>query len=319
MGVVGLGFFGSLHAETICGLPEADLVAVCARRQASLDEFDKKGPHVAGWTDIERAAKESEAEAWVVAASTSAHIPITRLLLEAGKSVLLEKPIGQTLAEAETIRALVGASPGKLMMGHILLFGTEFRQLMDELPARGRPRYISAERHRPADLRDDPDCSPFNLVMIHDLYCIQVMMGGAEPTSFHSLASVPFGDGPADLALAQVMWGRETVASLTASFLAPPGMGVHGFDRMEVLGDGWMARLDTNPRPIQLWDDKSRYPLGIEIRADRNCPTGMLAEELRTFCRVVRGQQSVPVGATYDDAIQVQKWINELEQTSQVL
>ena len=34
--------------------------------------------------------------------------------------------------------------------------------------------------------------------------------------------------------------------------------------------------------------------------------TGMLAEELRCLCRVVRGQQAVPVGATFANSIQVQ-------------
>jgi len=120
-------------------LAEADLVAVCARRQASLDEFDTKGLGVPGWTNIERAVQESDAEAWVVATSTSAHIGVARVILEAGKTVLLEKPIGRTLAEAEAIRPLVNANPEKLMMGYIVLFGTEFRQLMAEFPTRGRP------------------------------------------------------------------------------------------------------------------------------------------------------------------------------------
>jgi hypothetical protein len=39
----------------------------------------------------------------------------------------------------------------------------------------------------------------------------------------------------------------------------------------------------------------------------------MLAEELRCFCRVVRGQQAVPMGATYHDAMQVRGWIDRLE------
>ena len=39
----------------------------------------------------------------------------------------------------------------------------------------------------------------------------------------------------------------------------------------------------------------------------------MMAAELRTFCRVVRGLQSVPLGATYADAIQVQRWMDRLQ------
>jgi hypothetical protein len=52
--------------------------------------------------------------------------------------------------------------------------------------------------------------------------------------------------------------------------------------------------------------------MALEIRADAASATGMMAEELRCFCRVVRGQQSVPVGATYADALQVQQWMDRL-------
>ena len=38
----------------------------------------------------------------------------------------------------------------------------------------------------------------------------------------------------------------------------------------------------------------------------------MMAEELRCFCRVVRGIDQVPIGATYNDALQTQRWMNQL-------
>jgi hypothetical protein len=57
--------------------------------------------------------------------------------------------------------------------------------------------------------------------------------------------------------------------------------------------------------------------MNLEIRSAPLRPTGMLAEELRTFCRVVRGLESVPIGATYEDAIQVQRWIQNLEVVSE--
>ena len=50
----------------------------------------------------------------------------------------------------------------------------------------------------------------------------------------------------------------------------------------------------------------------LEIRPGPVGATGMLAEELRCFCRVVRGLQPVPVGATYADALQVQAWMEKL-------
>jgi hypothetical protein len=90
-------------------------------------------------------------------------------------------------------------------------------------------------------------------------------------------------------------------------------MSSDGFDRLEVFGKEWAARLHPNPRPMEVWDDRARWPMALEIRADLAAPSGMMAEELRCFCRVVRGLEHVPVGATYEDAMQVQRWLDRLE------
>ena len=55
IGVVGLGNFGRQHALTLAGLAEANLVALVARRQASLDGLRDQLPGVPGWLDLEQA------------------------------------------------------------------------------------------------------------------------------------------------------------------------------------------------------------------------------------------------------------------------
>jgi len=118
--------------------------------------------------------------------------------------------------------------------------------------------------------------------------------------------------GEVDLALAQRKWEHGPVASFAASYLTPWGMPPRGFDRTEVFGEGWSARIAPNPRSIEVWDSHASWPLPLEIRAGSFGPTGMMAEVLRCVCRVVRGQQAVPVGATYADALQVQEWMDKL-------
>ena len=54
IGVIGLGRFGRLHALTLSSLAEAELVAVVARRQESLDKFRTEMPDVNGWLDLDR-------------------------------------------------------------------------------------------------------------------------------------------------------------------------------------------------------------------------------------------------------------------------
>lgn len=316
IGVVGLGRFGRLHSLTVAGLAEAELVAVVARRQASLDALAGELPGVPGWLDLERAVEESQAEAWIVACTTASHIPVTNTLLAAGKTVLLEKPIADNLADAESLAPLVRPDSSNLMIGHIVLFNSEYLQLRDEAAGRGKIHYVNCVRHRPASILGAfPGENPLHAVMVHDLYATSVLLGRADPSSYSAQYHRTAG-GAVDLALAQLQWPDGAVASFAASYMTPAGMPPRGFDRMEVFGDGWAARINPNPRPIEVWHEQAHWPLALEIRAGDFGPTGMMAEELRTFCRLVRGLEHVPEGATYPDGLQMQRWMDRLEQSA---
>jgi predicted dehydrogenase len=312
IGVVGLGRFGRLHALTLARLAEAELVAVVARRQESVDQLLPELPGVRGWTNLEQALIESEAEAWVVACSTADHVAVASTILQAGQTVLLEKPIADNLAEAQLLGPLVRADSGNLMLGHIVLFNSEFQQLRDEAATRGPISYIDCVRHRPADIvQKFPGENPLFAAMVHDLYAVQALLGRSEPLHYSAHYHRTL-RGEIDLAVARLAWKDGPVASFAASYLTPAGMPPRGFDRMEVFGEGWAARIEPNPRPLEIWDEQASWPLALEIRASGSSATGMMAEELRRFCRVVRGEQPVPAGATYQDALQVQSWMERL-------
>jgi predicted dehydrogenase len=313
IGVIGLGRFGRLHSLTLNGLAEAKLAGVVARRQASIDALRKELPDVPGWTDLDQAIREAQAPAWVVACSTSDHVQVTKKLLEAGKIVLLEKPVADNLPDAKSLAPLVKPDSSNLMLGHIALFNTEYRVLADEIRRRGSLSFIDCVRHRPASIVTQfAGENPLEATMVHDLYSVQMLVDRAEPSHF-SAQYHRTKTGAIDLALAQLKWPSGIVASFAAGYLTPSGMAPRGYDRTEVFGDGWSARILPNPRPIEVWDnEKATWPMPLEIRTDAAGPTGMMAEELRCFCRVVRGECPVPIGATYHDAVQVQQWMATL-------
>lgn len=316
IGVIGLGRFGRLHSLTLQGLSEAELVGVVARRQASIDALRNELPGLRGWTNLNTAIQESGADAWVVACSTSDHVPVTTKLLAAGKTVLLEKPIADNLPEARQLLPLIQPDSRNLMLGHIILFNTEYRVLSEEIRRRGSLSFIDCVRHRPASIVEQfAGENPLEATMVHDLYSVQMLLDRAEPSHFsaqyHRRPS-----GAIDLALAQLKWPNGVIASFAAGYLTPNGMAPRGLDRTEVFGDGWSARICPNPRPIEVWDERAHWPMPLEIRTDAYGPTGMMAEELRCFCRVVRGEQPVPSGATYFDALQVQQWLARLDESA---
>jgi predicted dehydrogenase len=305
IGVIGIGVFGQLHAATLRDLAEAELVALVDRDRERLAQAGRELGGVAVWDDLEEALSASGAEAWIVAASTAAHIPLARKILKAGCFVLVEKPLAEHLHDAASLAETEAV--GRLMMGHIRLFNSEFRQLMMEVRRHGRMRLIDAVCHRPAALRERfPNEAIFELLMVHDLYTVQAMVDGREPLSIA-------GREENNLALAELRWEDGLVARLAASMLTPAGMAADGYDRLEVFGDGWAARIQPNPRPIEVWEERAQWPMGLEIAPeDGRGASGMLADELRCLCRVVRGLEAIPHGARYEDAMQVQRWLDRL-------
>jgi len=314
IGIVGAGAFGQLHVATVRHLAEAQLTAVVDRDHTKLHDLPST---VSCWTDLESALAADVADAWIVACTTAQHVPVTERLLQAGSTVLLEKPLALDLEEAERLAPLVRPGSANLMLGHVLLFNSEFRSLQKELTGRDQIRLISCYRMRAAtQLPLYPGESPFHLTMVHDLYCVQTLMDRRDPVTMTAQQGRSQ-DGAVDLALAQLRWEDGALATFTSGLVTPPGLPEQGFDRMEVFGQGWAARLLPNPRPIQLWDDKARSPLQTELLTDASGTAGMLAEEQRSFCRVVRGQQSVPIGARYEDGMQLMRWLDQLERLAE--
>jgi predicted dehydrogenase len=313
VGVIGAGRFGRLHARTLTGLAEAELVALVDRDPAGFNGLPEELSGTAQWTDMDDAIDRSGAQAWVVASSTASHVTAAAKVLESGLPVLLEKPIATDLQSAESLAPLIGPGSCNFMMGHLLLFSAEFQGLQREIEARGPAVLINSVRHRPARTIDEyPGESPLRLLMVHDLYMTLVMTKGAEPTRFHCTRHRR-GEGITDLTVVALQWSGGGTASLIASFLTPDGMADDGYDRLEVFGEGWAARACLNPRPLELWDDRARYPMGHDIRLGGYGPDGMMAAQARHFCKVARGDAQVPVGARYEDAIQIERWLMKLE------
>ena len=315
IGVVGLGNFGRLHALTLAGLAEAELVALVDNREAALTELLQQLPGVRGWTNLADALQETEAEAWVIATRTGSHVLLAEQILAAGGYVLIEKPLAESVVAAQRLEPLVNPDSSRVMLGHILLFASEFRQLWQEVQQRGPLIHFHLVRHRPMSTWDIYQETPFRLLMVHDLYLTFALMNGEEPSRISGRLH-PREEGGFDLALAELEWASGAWGSLTASYLTPPGMSSDGFDRMEIFGRDWAAQLRLNPQPFEIWAERAEWPLALNIYADPVAPTGWLAEELRHFCRVVRGQAEPPLGARYADALRIQDWLERLESSA---
>ena len=116
-GVIGAGIVGGdLHAQVYHRMPQAELVAICdldeARAREVAERFD--APHV--YTDYRDLLARSDIAAVSIATPDFAHRDIAVAAAEAGKHILVEKPLATTVEDAEAILRAADAAGVKLMV-----------------------------------------------------------------------------------------------------------------------------------------------------------------------------------------------------------
>ena len=135
VGIIGSAFCSSIHAEAFQEVSQVEVLAVCSRTQAHADEFARKWNIPKVFTDYRKLIEMKELDAVVVAVPNDLHREITVAAAEAGKHIILEKPLCHTLADADTMIDACNAQKVKLMYAETILFSPKYvraKQLADE-------------------------------------------------------------------------------------------------------------------------------------------------------------------------------------------
>src|SRR5687767_12381880 len=127
IGVIGLGWFGEIHCETIVGIPNLELAALCTRRPDRLAEQAKKFGVKKIFTDYRVMLADKNIDAVSIVTMWDQHTEPAVEALTAGKHVFLEKPMASTVADCKKIIATSKKSKGILQIGHICRFNPRYR------------------------------------------------------------------------------------------------------------------------------------------------------------------------------------------------
>jgi len=152
--VIGLGFFGEKHTEVLYDMPDVELAAVCTRRPDRLKEISGRFSIPKSYTDYEELLADADIDAVSVVTHVGDHRDITIRALEAGKHVLVEKPMAGTVEDCDAIVAAASKAKGKFMVGHICRFDRRIslaKAAVDEGRI-GRIVSMHATRNLPANI-----------------------------------------------------------------------------------------------------------------------------------------------------------------------
>ena len=145
IGLVGYGAWGRMHAGAIARIPELELAAVVCGSEASATAAAADLPAVTIHRDFGALLGDPAIDLVDIVAPNHLHAEMAVAALEAGKHVLVEKPMATTLADAERVVAAAERSGSYLGVGlelHVSRQWARVRELIAE-GAIGRVRYAN--------------------------------------------------------------------------------------------------------------------------------------------------------------------------------
>ena len=207
VGVVGVGRLGSAHARILGEIPNCELAGVA-------DSDGNRALEVASHMSVEAldaATLASRCDALVVAVTTSDHHPVTRMALESGCHVLVEKPLTPTLTEADDLVDTADRLGLFLAVGHVERFNAAIREVR---PLLRDPRYISSQRLSIFQPRGT-DVPVMLDLMIHD---IDLVLGLVDsPVESVDAVGIPVLTDSVDMASARIRFVNGACADISAS------------------------------------------------------------------------------------------------------
>ncbi len=215
VGVVGVGHIGTNHARLYAGLENGEFAAIFDTDGAKAEQVAREFRTTAA-SSLQDFATRIDAAS--IATPTSSHFEVARELLEAGKHLLIEKPIAENTADASALAELAAKWQLVLQVGHVERFNPVLGALEERLT---RPRFIEAHRLSPYPNRST-DIGVVLDLMIHDLEIILHLV--RSPLETIDAVGVPVLSRGEDIANARLRFENGCVANVTSSRISPERM-----------------------------------------------------------------------------------------------
>jgi predicted dehydrogenase len=237
--VIGVGHLGRHHARILASLPGITLAGVVdTNRERASQVAAEHGTQAFG--DFREIT--GKVDIVVVAVPTESHAAVTLPLIEAGVHALIEKPITQTVAEADGLIAAAKTAGVVLAVGHSERFNPAVAAARPHVKD---PRFI--EVHRLGTFPDRSlDIDVVLDLMIHDLDLILSLV----PSEVDGVEAVgvPVLTPKVDIANARIRFANGCIANLTASRISrEPVRKIRFFQR-----DSYVS-IDTASREVEMY------------------------------------------------------------------
>jgi predicted dehydrogenase len=254
--VVGYGYWGPNLARNLDERAEFSFECLCDRDAAQRQAFSRRFPHVRAVADLAEALRDPSIEAVVIATPPQSHYALARAALQAGKHVLVEKPLATSMVHARELAALAQERELVLMPGHTFIYSPAVNAVRDLISQGevGDVHFVTSSRMNLGKYQADGvvcDLAPHDLSIL--LYWLDRPVVEVAASGRSVLQS-----GVPETAFLTLSFEGGATANVQISWLAPRKVR-----QMIVVGSKLMVQYDDTAadEPVRVYDR------GLDIQA----------------------------------------------------
>ncbi len=308
VGFIGTGDISILHAQAVKKCPGAQLVGVWNRTPATAkqraDEFGCKA-----YESPSALVNDPAVDAVFVLTNLETHHEYTCLALNAGKHVLVEKPVGASVKELEEMNALARANNLCVMPGHNYIYESSMTRTHDLVKQGDLGTIVSAyvmyNIHHPEEVAARYP-GVVRQILTHHSYILLYLVG--KPVELCAMkATLHYKEYKAeDIAMVQMRMENGALAHFCASFAADDHAADPWTVMVKVIGTAGSTRYS--------YRDHVEIKPGLVHSQTYTAYQGSVMNEVRHFLMDCLRMGEAPL-STLDDAITCQKLIEAAEES----
>ncbi len=303
IGIIGYGYWGPNLSRCVADTEGCFVAAIGDLSPKALAKAAKRHPTARLATDWKQVINDPTVDAVMVATPVEAHFHIALAALQAGKHVLVEKPITPTSREAEILIAEAKARKVVLMVDHTYVYTSAVRKIRDLVVAGevGDIYYYDSTRVNLGLFQHDVNVI-WDLA-VHDLAILDFLLG-EPPVAVSANGANHVTGGPDNMAYITLYFENGVIAHVNVNWLAPVKIRqtvIGGSRRMIVYDDLQPSeKVKIYDRGVNLVANESdRHKMRVSYRmGDMWCPEisvkEALATEMEHFVACVR-QEATPM------------------------
>ncbi len=291
-GVIGLGYFGEVHAHTLSTMPGIQLAALSTRRQERLDQVADRYNVKQRYSDYHELLADPSIDAISLTTNVDDHRDITIEALQSGKHVLVEKPMAPTVADCDDMIEAAQASGRLLMVGHICRFDPRValaKQAIEDGRV-GQVLSMNARRNLSKAIGVEAGES-VSALFGHGIHDADIMLwfNEAKPVSVYAQENHPSSAKYPDCGWAMVRFDNGAVGVIEEVWYLPETTRFDIDARMEVIGTDGALYINCGESGLEIHDanrinlpDTAYWPC---LDGER---VGALQGELRYFADCIK-------------------------------